>query len=237
MPSTGCLVGTGVRQQTGPIVVKYKDHPALVMSATYAMAETYFPQLEGWYRVLGAPSLQELEDRAARAAKDGLAYEAVGYGLETSDPTPDSEWQDMVGSTEKARAIADKYGKQLVMGPGLRLMTANEDKYAPMAALSDVWIFQTQRHQVNPPGEQYRSEVERIVELIRAGNPDVKIWAQITLPRDRAPDAKEWLAYRESIVDLVDGTYAGVYAWATTEESVLISTLDEIFEGACGSAP
>ncbi len=203
------------------------------MSANSTLSELYFPQLTGWIRVLGAPSLEELENKAARAEQSGMPYEVLGYGLETGRSTPDEEWQDLLGSTQKARAIADKYGKLLALGPGFRLMSRNEDKYPSMAALADIWIFQTQRLQVNPPGAIYRQEVERVVNKVKSGNPTIVIWAQITLPPDRDPNSEEWLTYRDSIVDLVNGTYIGVYTWHSAEQDQLIDTMEAIFDSAC----
>lgn len=236
LPESSCRLGTGLRDETGSVLAKYKANPGLVMSATVQNAETYFPQLEGWIRVIGAPSLAALGQKAARAKDLGLEYEALAYGLETGKSTPDEEWQDLIGSTAKARALADQYGKLLVMGPGFKLMSANEDKYAGMSAMADIWVFQTQQLQKNPPGEAYRQGVEQVIDLIRAGNPDILIWTQITLPPDREPDAEEWLAYRQQIEDLVSGTYVGVYTWRTVEAQTLVSTVDAIFAGACGGA-
>jgi hypothetical protein len=224
----------GLRQETVPVLQAYGDRPGLVMAASSRLAEQEFAGLEGWIRVLGAPSLDMLAQKAERAAEMGLEYEALAYGLETSRSTPEEEWQDLVGSTEQARALADRYGKLLLMGPGFRLMSAHEEMYAPMAALSDIWMFQTQRLQLNPPGADYRREVERVVGLIRAGNPDIVVWAQITLPPDREPDAAEWLDYRGSIADLVDGTYLGVYTWGSEDTGLLVGTIEEIFEGCRG---
>jgi hypothetical protein len=233
-PLTGCRLGSGLRREMAPVVVQYKDNPALITAASDEMAKTYFPQLEGWIRVLGAPSLENLEQRAEWAQQIGLPYEALGYGLETSQTTPGAEWQDMVGSTEQARAIADRYGKLLVMGPGFRLMSKNEDKYAAMAALSDIWILQTQVMQATSQAGAYAQDVTRVVDLIRAGNPDIQIWAQITLLPDRSPDAAEWLAFREAIKDLVDGTYLGIYTWQREDPELLVSTMEAIFAAACG---
>jgi len=236
LPESSCRLGTGLRDETGSVLAKYRANPGMVMAATVENAETYFPQLEGWIRVIGAPSLAALGQKAARAKDLGLEYEALAYGLETGKSTPDEEWQDLIGSTAKARALADQYGKLLVMGPGFKLMSANEDKYAGMSAMADIWVFQTQQLQKNPPGEAYRQGVEQVIDLIRAGNPDIAIWTQITLPPDRAPDAEEWLAYRQQIEDLVSGTYVGVYTWRTVDAQTLVSTVDAIFAGACGGA-
>ncbi|HSJ55262.1 MAG TPA: hypothetical protein VLC52_16090, partial [Anaerolineae bacterium] len=217
-PVQGGSVGLGLRRETAASLQKYADRPGFVMCATVGLAEIHFPELEGWIRVLGAPSLELLRQKAEQAAARGLPYEGLAYGLETSSATPREEWQDLVGSTEKARAIADEYGKLLVMGPGFRLMSENPERYPEMAALSDMWVLQTQRLQVDGPGAAYRDSVQRVVDQIRAGNPGIAVWAQITLPPDREPSAEEWLAYRQSIADLVDGTFIGVYVWETAGE-------------------
>ena len=234
LPESSCRLGAGLRDETGPILERYKTNPGLVMAATVENAQTFFPQLDGWIRVIGAPSLEVLAQKAQRAQDLGIEYEALAYGLETGKSTPDEEWQDLVGSTAKARALADQYGKLLVMGPGFKLMSANEDKYAGMSALADIWVFQTQQLQKNPPGEAYRQAAQQVIGLIREGNPDIPIWTQITLPPDREPDAEEWLAYRQQIQDLVNGTYVGIYTWRTVDSQTLLSTLDAIFESACG---
>ena len=236
-PLTGCRLGTGLNLRSAPIILANSEQPALVMAPNYRLAETYFPDLEGWIRVLGAPSLDLLEQRAQRAQQSGLAYEALGYGLEAGKSTPEEEWLDIVAATEQARDVADRYDKLLVMGPGFRLMSENEDKYPAMAALSDIWILQTQRLQILGAGELYRQEVERIVDLIRAGNPNIQIWAQITLLPDRDPDAEEWLTWRHAIDDLVDGTYLGVYLWGRVDEEQLVATIEGIFSRACSPGP
>lgn len=228
----GGMLGVGLRRQTAPILDKYSHRPGFVMCATVGLAAEYFPELEGWIRVLGAPSLEALRDKADEAKRRGVPYEGLVYGLETSSSTPREEWQDLVGSTAKARTIADEYDKLLVMGPGFRLMTQNPDRYPEMAALADMWVLQTQRLQLDPPGAAYRAGVQDIVDQIRAGNPGIEVWAQITLPPDREPSAEEWLAYRQSIVDLVDGTFIGVYTWDAASEEQLVATIDEILAAA-----
>ena len=233
--STQCLLGTGLRQQTVPVILSHGEHNGFVMTASNALAEEHFPQLEGWIRVIGAPSLEQLEQKAIRAEQSGIPYEALAYGLETSESTPDGEWQNLVESTERARSIADDYDKLLVMGPGFRLMSQNEDQYPAMASLADIWMLQTQRLQVNPPGSSYRGEVERVVDQIISGNPEIQIWAQITLPPDREPSSQEWLEYQNAINDLVAGTYIGVYTWDTHDNPTLVKTIGEIFENACES--
>lgn len=229
----GCSIGIGLRTETLDVVLKNKNHIGLIMSATSFLAQRYFPKFEGSIRVIGAPSLDEFKDKGTRAMMDKVPFEGLGYGLETSNSTPDEEWRDLLGSTHKANVIADEMNKMLVMAPGFKLMSDNEDMYAPMALEADIWIFQTQQLQKGPPGLEYRGEVERIINLIRSENPEIRIWAQITLPPDREPDASEWLDYRQSIVDLVDGTYIGVYTWETVDPEILVRTINTIFEIAC----
>jgi hypothetical protein len=232
---TRCALGAGLRAETIPILLRYKDSSGLVMSASPRIAASVFPQLQGWIRVIGAPSLTELRSKAEQAEQLNIPYEALGYGLETGPTTPREEWQDVVSATQTARAICDEYGKQLVMGPGLRLMEENLEAYGPMAAQTDIWLFQTQLFQKGPPGEDYRREVQQVIDRIASGNPEMEIWAQISLPPDREPSAENWIAYERSISDLVDGAYIGAYTWERVDEESLLRAMDEIFSLVCGS--
>jgi hypothetical protein len=228
-----CSIGLGLREETIEVLLANKKQKGVMMAASVALAEQYFPQFDGWFRILGAPSLSTMNNKAARANTNDTPYEGIGYGLETSTTTPEEEWRNLITSTQQAGDLADKYAKQLVMGPGLRLLSRNENLIGPMAALADVWLLQTQQLQKDSPGPEYRIEVERIVSLIRSENPNILIWAQITLPPDREPDAEEWLEYRGLILDLVDGTYIGVYTWDREDKNTLIKTIESIFESAC----
>lgn len=231
-----CSLGLGLRRETVDLIIAYKDYPGLVMAGSSNIAEKYFSELGGWIRVIGGPSLEALEKKAERAATNGTPYEAIGYGLETSNSTPAEEWQNLTLSTEKSQGIADIHNKLLLMGPGFRLMSENEDLYGDMAALADIWIIQTQRLQVHPPDPDYREEVIRVIEKIKSGNPDISIWAQITFPPDREPDANEWLAYHNAIVDMVDGTYIGVYNWDVGNHEKILTTINTIFSKVCGGS-
>ena len=229
-----CYLGTGLRAETAAILLNHKETNAFVMAGSYAHGKENFPQLPGWFRIFGAPSLETLEQRAQRASQDDLEYEAIGYGLETGRSTPEGEWKNIIDSTLKAREIADQYNKLLAMAPGFKLMSENEEKYPEMASLSDIWVLQTQRLQIHPPGTEYRQEVKRIVDLIKSGNPDIIIWAQIVLPPDREPDPDYWLPYHEFIKDIVDVTYIGAYNWKITDNPArLIDTIDTIFARLC----
>jgi hypothetical protein len=228
-----CALGVGLRAETVPLLLKYREYPGMVMTGSASLSEELFPLLDGWIRIMGVPSLEAMEKKAERAFLNGTLYEALAYGLETNESTPDVEWQKLVGSTQRAKAIADQYNKLLVMGPGFKLMSDNEEKYPQMASLADIWVLQTQQLQKGPPGSDYRNEVVRIIHQIRSSNPEIQIWAQITLPPDRDPDAREWMAYYLTIVDVIDGAYIGVYTWSTNDPEVLLKTIDEIFSTIC----
>ncbi|MBN1667387.1 MAG: hypothetical protein JW862_09865 [Anaerolineales bacterium] len=229
-----CLVGTGLRVETSEYLLAQKDHATLIMSPTSQLAEQVFPSLPGWLRVLGAPSLSALESKAQRAQAWNLPYEALAYGLETSRSTPDIEWKDLLASTQAAREIADRYGKLLMLAPGFRLMSENEELYPEMAALADIWLFQTQRLQLIPSESEYRQEVQHYVDLIRSGNPDIVIFAQITIPPDQELQSAYWFFYYDAIVDLVDGTYLGIYTWDVYETDQLTQLMRSIYARACG---
>jgi hypothetical protein len=235
-PPNFCPLGTGLREETIDILIKYKDHPGFTMTASSELAETIFPQLGGWIRVIGAPSYEMMQNKAERAKANAVPYEGLGYGLETSRSTPGGEWGNLIDSTRRAEELANEYGKLLVMGPGFQLMDSNEDKYTPMAAMSDIWIFQTQQLQKNPPGSIYKDEAQRIINLIRADHPDIQIWAQITFLPDREPDMNVWLEYRQLIADMVDGTYIGVYTWDRVSNEQLITTIESIYQTVCGDS-
>jgi hypothetical protein len=230
-----CSIGTGLKEQTVNIISMYKSRGGLIITSSSEISETHFPQLGGLIRALGGPSLASLQTKAERARENALPYEVLAYGLETNKSTPDEEWSNLIESTNSAAAIADEYNKLLAMGPGFRLMSQNEDKYAPMASMADIWILQTQQLQRDPPGLSYREEVQRIVNLIRNGNPDIQIWAQITFPPDQVPDTEEWLEYHQLITDLVDGTYIGVFTWDTVPHDILITAIESIFTTVCGN--
>ncbi len=228
--TTTCPLGVGLRRDTIELHLAYPPAGRFVMVGSVGPAWDYFPQLEGALRVLVAPSLEQLRQLAGRADQVGVDYDALGYGLERGRHTTAEEQADPLGATEQAAELADQYDKLLVLGPGFQLMQDHWSDYAGMAALVDVWIFQTQRLQVSPPGPEYRQAVEEVVSELRAGNPEIEIWAQISVTPGRAAiSVEEYLAYRESIVDLVDGVYV-----MDVNDPNRPRTLEAIFAAVCG---
>jgi hypothetical protein len=224
-----------LRHETTEFILQIQDMPpGLISTANSNLGQEFFPHLSSWLRVFSAPSLQIFEQKAARAGEQGIPFDALGYGIEMSKSTPEEEWKDLVGSTEAAKAIAEQFGKLLILAPGFQLMTQNWDDYPRMAALADGWILQTQRLQIKAPGDEYRNAVHEVLDQIRAGNPEIRIWAQITFLPDRPPDADEWLSYHHSIIDLVEGTYIGIYIWEDFDKDVILDVVEEIYARACG---
>jgi hypothetical protein len=105
-----------------------------------------------------------------------------------------------------------------------------------MAGYADIWMIQTQQLQKKPPGLEYRQEVQKIVKILKSGNPNIVVWAQITLPPDREPDAEEWLAYHQTISDLVDGVYIGIYTWDLYPTERIQAEINYIFDHICDSS-
>jgi hypothetical protein len=96
----------------------------------------------------------------------------------------------------------------------MRFMMSREEDYAKAAPYADVWLVQSQQFQIDretrrraTPSE-YRANVQRVVGLLREGNPRIQIWVQIVIwggpPPASAFSAQEIVALARSIEDLVD---------------------------------
>lgn len=228
-----CRLGAGLRQDTVTVLAPYKGRLAMIVTQALNVAKGNFDQYQGSMRVLVSPNLAQIQQKIAGAPTSNVPYEALGYDLEAGHNTPVAEYQDLVGSTQKAAALAHQAGKLLLMIPGFKLMSENQSDYPAMAALSDIWVIQTQQLQVNPAGPAYRQAVQQVIALLKQGHPGISIWAQISVTPGKTPlTADEWLAYRSSIVDLVDGAF--VYDANDPNEP---QTLIPILAGVCGTNP
>jgi hypothetical protein len=111
-----------------------------------------------------------------------------------------------------------------------------------MASQADVWVIKIAEsiQREYEPGEDFRAVMNQWVTMVSAANPDAKIWVQMAmhqLDQQTEPSAEAVLAYREQIVDLVDGIFPLVIY---SDESHLPSTLDELeatFWYACMQQP
>lgn len=153
-------------------------------------------------------------------AKIAPEWVTIAYNPEPRPPgarqcTPREELDDYLASLKKARDLVKDYGAPLVMCPGLLEMAKREHLYPEMAKYCDIWLIQTQRLQLDleteesASDEQYREGVERIVKLLRQGNPDIQVFVQI-IPLKKTPErsatftAERLASYLLAVEDLVD---------------------------------
>jgi hypothetical protein len=220
MPSrlgVGFLIGEKTAELI-PLLTKDKDFLEMVLG----------PEKIRHVRALQPPAksmcvVGSLEDLARTI---GLLKEAkiepprvyLAYNPEPRPPgapqwTPREEVDDFLGSLQKARAMLKDYPAAFVMGPGLIQMGKQEHLYPELAQACDVWMIQSQQLQVDLETGQkvspatYRSRVKRIVDMLRQGNPQIRVFVQIIPLTRRVPSpftAAELAEYLRAIEDLVE---------------------------------
>lgn len=124
---------------------------------------------------------------------------------------------------------------------------------AMLAPYGDVWLIQAAdeywrledntirpilSQRVYPPGDEFRAEVQRWVGWIKSANPNIKIWIQLGLqrigvPGENEPSADLFLAYRDSIADLVDGIYITPIYGSIEQLPIANQEMVEVFHRAC----
>lgn len=137
----------------------------------------------------------------------------VGYNPERQPGTPSGEMDELVESVHRAQTMARAYGAPLLVGPGLRDMQSREHLYPELAKHCDIWLIQSQRLQMDPESRhvftpaEYRAKVEEIVESLRRGNPEIRVFVQVLASGRRDEElftAEQVVAYARAIEDLVD---------------------------------
>jgi len=162
-----------------------------------------------------ARSLAGMEETISLLKRSGVKPERIyiAYNPEQSPGTPQEELKDFLGSLGRGQKMVREYGARFLVGPGLRYMDEHEDLYPKAAKFCDIWLIQSQRLQMHPdtrqaaPPKEYRDKVKRIVDLLRKGNPNIKIFIQILASRTREETlftAEQVAAYAAAIEDLVD---------------------------------
>jgi hypothetical protein len=228
-----CPLGLTLIDETAPLIIKYRQLAGDVSAFTYLPAETYFSQLDSWQRMIVQPSLAGLQTKAERAAARMVPYEALVYAPDRRASTPEEEWQNLLQATQEARNIADTYGKQLVLSPGILLMAENTELYPAMAALADGWIIDAGPFQnANSPGNDYRWDVETVVNRVSAGNSDIAITVLIYLD-PAAPNPTTWITYWLSLQGLVDTGHIMVNLAAAEESATLLTAVETITIRVC----
>lgn len=157
------------------------------------------------------PGVQETIE-LLRAAEIPPERVIIGYNPERGPGTTAAEMDDLLGSVRRAHALAQEYGSPLLVGPGLREMQQREDLYPELAKHCEIWLIQSQRLQMDQATrelttpERYRVGVERIVAMLRAGNPEIEVFVQIIAsgrPNEDLFTAEEIVERARAIADLV----------------------------------
>jgi lysophospholipase L1-like esterase len=137
----------------------------------------------------------------------------IAYNPERAPGTPSAEMDDLVASARRARQMAQAYGAPLLIGPGLKEMMQREHLYPELAKHCDMWLIQSQRLQLDlatrkpvDPAE-YRVNVKRIVDSLRQGNPNIRVFVQVVTTAERGTKvltAEQIAAFARAVEDIVD---------------------------------
>jgi hypothetical protein len=194
-------IGFGLRDDTvadydayGCALIDY--HPEMLYTWLPDMGLRYFRRWPWWYSMVAVNRLEALKAQARGA----VSFDAVAYNFETRRSS-DQESDNPIDAARVAAHVAHFYHREFLMIPGMRMMLAHPEYYGPMAAVADRWVIQTQGFQRwNVPGAEYAAVVREHMALVRAGNPDIPIWLQISVtPHHRLIDAATWMAYANSV--------------------------------------
>jgi hypothetical protein len=137
----------------------------------------------------------------------------IAYNPERQPGTPARELDNLVASVRSARKMAQAYEAPLLVGPGLREMERRERLYPELARHCDIWMIQSQRLQLDLATRKprsvidYRKDVKAIVDLLRRGNPKIRIFVQVVTTAERGTSkltATQIAAYARAVEDLVD---------------------------------
>jgi hypothetical protein len=238
---------------TGPILVEVNNWPGfnwpgMVGAQIKTDADIYFPQLPNWLRSLNESNISRLELKVNNWAVD---YECIGYGsILGSGGSDPADYDSLKYYTNEARRIASEHGKCLVLAydPGhLEKVTADkygsvdpvklQDLVSYMASRSDVWVIKIaeQIQKLYGPDDQFRVVIEEWANKVKKGNPNAEIWIQMAMQEfgQSEPSAETVLAYREKIVDLVDGVSPMVIYSGESQLQTAVNELENTFWYAC----
>lgn len=143
--------------------------PKVIVFKSAALAEQMVPRLAGKLQVLG-------------------------YNLEHGPLNPADEQADPVDSIRRMRALADRYGLQLALGPDHDFALSHG---AAMAPYVDIFVMQVQRVQTQP--DVVREFVVPLAAEVRAANPNIATAIQIRTEGDVHALAQLVASLRDSI--------------------------------------
>ena len=163
-----------------------QTHPEIdfVYTTSTALAKTHYISYRGKLRALVGTTLALLESVAEAAITPATLteYDVLAYNLENKEPG--GEWEDVEGSVEAAIALAATYGKPLMPALGGELfdltMADDPDLIPHLATQVDYWLFQCQRQQIYPVGDEYKEQIWARLEPVLTANPDITIVVQVS---------------------------------------------------------
>ncbi len=122
----------------------------------------------------------------------------VGFNLETTN-----DCTELIRQEQAAYQQVKPTGIRLVFGPTGRMLTRCIASNPEIAQQADILVFQTQGLQMQ---DNYAEEVMATVHAIRSVNPQVGIWAQVSVnpPGSRTVTAEEVIQSIRSIQSSVD---------------------------------
>ncbi|MHB8901844.1 MAG: hypothetical protein ACYC6Y_24070, partial [Thermoguttaceae bacterium] len=135
------------------------------------------------------------------------------YNPEGQPGTPSEELHQLVSSCRKAKQMAQASGAPLMVGPGLRDMQSREELYPELAKTCDYWMIQSQRLQLDEATRKpvdallYRQKVKQIVDRLREGNPNIRVFVQLVTTAERGAvplSAEQIVAFARSVEDLAE---------------------------------
>jgi len=109
----------------------------------------------------------------------GDKFDIIGYNLEHGPSNRPDEIADPVGSVIRMRALADRYGKELALGPDREFALNNGPAMAPYV---DIFVLQVQRVQTEP--QTVREFVMPLVQQLRRANPQLQVSVQVRTEGD-----------------------------------------------------
>jgi hypothetical protein len=139
---------------------------------------------------------KSLEEASEALPRIGEEIDIVGYNLEGTPGTPESDREDPVASVEAMRELADAYGLQLAFGPDHDFALSYGVEIAPLV---DIFVLQIQRRQTDP--EAVKAFVEPLVPELREANRDLEVSVQVRTEGD----VGELVALIEGIEVELDG--------------------------------
>lgn len=142
------------------------------IGAVLVVSTGLLPRITSGKRLVMSPSVDLAEENAAAFVDDA---EYLGYNVEHWPDTPDAEQADPATASANAAEFADRHDLGYVIGPDLQF---TEDFGAELAQPADIYVIQGQRIQEDVAF--FATTVNAFARNVRSGNPDVKVWVQVS---------------------------------------------------------